>query len=376
MLKKKLAPLLLLYPLLLQATTLTPTPPALNASGYILMDYMTGTVLLEKNADIPLEPASLTKIMTAYITFNELKEGRISLEDETTVSEKAWKTGGSRTFIEVNKPVSVNDLLHGVVIQSGNDASVALAEHIAGSEETFAGMMNQQARQLGMKNTTFKNSTGWPAEGHVTTTRDLAILSRAMIQNFPKLYTLHAIKTYEYNNIKQYNRNKLLWRDATVDGIKTGYTQAAGYCLVASAVRDGMRLISVILGAPSVNSRTASSSRLLNFGFRFFESRQLYQAGEKLTSARIWKGHKQQIDLGIAHPVNITIPRGNYKLLKAELEFPQKLIAPIKKGSTIGSATVQLKGKTITSFPLVALEDIVEGNLWTKTVDSIRLMME
>lgn len=368
--------LLFLASMPLLASTPVPAPPAIKASGYMLLDHASNTVLLEKNADTPLEPASLTKIMTAYIAFDELKKGRLSLEDETIVSEKAWKTGGSRMFIEVNKPVSIDDLLHGLVIQSGNDAAVALAEHIAGSEEAFAELMNQQAKQLGMQNSAFKNSTGWPAEGHVTTARDIAILARAMIKNFPDMYPLHAVKSFKYNNIQQYNRNKLLWRDKTVDGIKTGHTEAAGYCLVASAVRDEMRLISVVLGTSSENARASASAKLLNFGFRFYESRELYKAGEKLTSARIWKGDKQHVDLGVASPINVTIPRGDYKLLKAELAFPQKLVAPVAKGEEIGKAIVQLEGKTITSLPLVALEDISEGSLWTRTIDNFLLLIE
>jgi D-alanyl-D-alanine carboxypeptidase (penicillin-binding protein 5/6) len=340
------------------------------------MDHTTGSVILEKDADKPLEPASLTKIMTAYIAFSELKEGRLSKDDEVLVSEKAWKTGGSRMFIEVGKLIKVDDLLHGLVIQSGNDAAVALAEHIGGTEDAFAGLMNQQATKLGMKNTHFVNATGWPAEGHTTTARDLAILTRAMINEFPELYQLNAIKEFKFNNIKQYNRNKLLWRDKSVDGVKTGHTEAAGYCLVASAQRDGMRLISVVLGTPSEKARANSSAKLLNFGFRFYETRALYKSGDKLTTTRIWKAEKPDIQLGIKNDVVITIPRGDYKLMKAELEFSDKITAPIKAGTEMGKVIISMEGKTITTQPLIALESVAEGSIWTQMVDSLRLMAE
>lgn len=353
-----------------------PAPPRLQSTGHVLMDYATGTVLLQKDADKPLEPASLTKIMTAFIVFNELEVGRISLEDKVLVSEKAWKTGGSRMFIEVGKQISINDLLSGLVIQSGNDAAVALAEHVAGSEEEFARLMNHQARALGMKNSRFLNATGLPAEGHSTTANDLAILTRAMIDRFPDLYALHAVKEYEFNNIKQYNRNKLLWRDKTVDGVKTGHTKAAGYCLVASAIRQDVRLITVVLGSSSENARTKASSRLLNYGFRFFESRKLYQAGDTLTQTKIWKGSQPQIKLGVGKDVLVSIPRGSYQSLKAELEFNTRILAPIIAGTTLGKVIVQLEGKTIVSLPLVALEDVPEGGLWTRLIDNLRLMIE
>ncbi len=353
-----------------------PAPPAFEADSYALMDYATGSFLIEKNADTPLEPASLTKIMTAYIIFDELKKGRLTLEEETIVSEKAWRTGGSRMFIEVNKSVSINDLLHGLIIQSGNDAAVALAEHVAGSEEAFADMMNQYARTLGMQNTHFANAAGWPADNHVTTARDLAILAHAMIKHFPDPYQLHAVRAYEYNDIKQYNRNKLLWQDGSVDGIKTGHTSGAGYCLVASAVRNDMRLISVIMGASSERLRNRSSARLLNFGFRFYESTEIYKAGQELVRSRIWKGAQQKISLGLANKLIVTIPRGSYDDLNAELEFSEKIIAPVQKGTVMGKAIVTLDEKNLATLPLIALEDVPEGNPWVRMVDSIRLMLE
>ena len=353
-----------------------PAPPGFKSSGFILMDHATGNIILEKSPDKPLEPASLTKIMTAYLIFKEIKTGRLSMEDEVLVSEKAWKTGGSRMFIEVGKTIKIDDLLHGLVIQSGNDAAVALAEHVAGTEEAFAGLMNQQAKELGMSNTNFVNATGWPAEGHTTTARDLALLTQAMIRDFPELYKLHAIKEYTFNNIKQYNRNKLLWRDKSVDGVKTGHTEAAGYCLVASASREDMRLISVVLGTASEKARADASSKLLNFGFRFYETRRLYSAGEELTQAKVWKGEKTSIRLGISDDVVVTIPRGDYKLMKAELEFNEKIVAPVNQGTVMGRVLITLDGKTITSRPLVALESISEGSIWTQMVDSLRLMAE
>ena len=365
---------LLSSPLSVWSGTPIPSPPGFKSSGFLLMDYTTGGVILEKNADTPLEPASLTKIMTAFIAFNEIKEGRLTPEDEVLVSEKAWKTGGSRMFIEVGKLIKVDDLLHGLVIQSGNDAAVALAEHIAGTEEAFAGLMNQQAKILGMANTHFVNATGWPAEGHTTTARDLALLTRAMIKRFPTLYKLNAIKEFKFNDIKQYNRNKLLWRDKTVDGVKTGHTEAAGYCLVASAQRDEMRLISVVLGTPSEKSRANSSAKLLNFGFRFYETRALYKSGQELTTTRIWKAEKPEIRLGIKDDVVVTIPRGDYKLMKAELEFNEQIAAPIKAGTQMGKVIITLEGEVIATRPLVALETVAEGSIWTQMIDSLRLM--
>ncbi len=370
---------LLVFALLTQSAwsgTPIPAPPGFKSSGFILMDHTTGNSILEKNPDEALEPASLTKIMTAYLVFKELKEGRLAMQDEVLVSEKAWKTGGSRMFIEVNKMVSIDDLLHGLVIQSGNDAAVALAEHIAGTEEAFAAMMNQQAKELGMNNTHFVNATGWPAEGHTTTARDLALLTRAMVQHFPQLYQLHSIKEFTFNNIKQYNRNKLLWRDKSVDGVKTGHTEAAGYCLVASATRDDMRLISVVLGTDSEKARANASSKLLNFGFRYYETRLLYASGEELSRSRIWKAEKPEIRMGIKDDVTVTIPRGDYKLMKAELEINEKITAPVRQGDQMGKVIITLDGKSITTRPLVALETVNEGGIWTQLVDSIRLMAE
>ena len=354
----------------------TPIPalPGFKSSGYVLMDYATGNILADKNADKQLEPASLTKIMTAYIAFNEIQLGRLIREDEVLVSEKAWKTGGSRMFIEVGKRVKVDALLRGLVIQSGNDAAVALAEHIAGSEQEFTTLMNQHAKTLGMTRSHFVNATGWPAEGHTTTATDMAILTRAMIKHFPELYQLNAIKEYKFNGIQQFNRNKLLWQDKSVDGVKTGHTEAAGYCLVASALRNDMRLISVVLGTPSEKSRATASAKLLNYGFRFYETRTLYKAGDKLTTAKIWKAEKPEIQLGVKQDVVVTIPRGDYKNMKAELQFHEQIIAPVRANADMGKVIISLADKIITTRPLVALEDVAEGSIWIQMIDSLRLM--
>jgi D-alanyl-D-alanine carboxypeptidase (penicillin-binding protein 5/6) len=359
-----------------QAKTPIPSTPTFKSSGHILMDYNTGYVISEDNPDTPLEPASLTKIMTAFVAFRELHQGNMQLDEETTVSEKAWRTGGSKMFIEVGKQVKIQDLLYGLIIQSGNDAAVALAEHIAGSEEAFAEMMNIQARSLGMKNTHFVNATGWPADGHTTTARDLAILTQAMIRQFPEHYAWHAIKKFSFNNIEQYNRNKLLWRDQSVDGVKTGHTEAAGYCLVASAQRDDMRLISVVLGTPSEEARATASSKLLNYGFRFYETRTLYASGKPLTDARVWKSDKGKLKLGLKNDLVMTIPRGDYKLLKAELEVNNQIIAPVQNGQAMGKLIIKLGDKVLNTRPLVALEHVPEGGWMTRAVDSMRLMLE
>ena len=354
------------------------------------MDHATGAVLAEENADMRLPPASLTKIMTAYVVFGEIKAGRLALDERVTVSEKAWRTGGSRMFIEVGARVSVSDLLRGLVVQSGNDAAVALAEHIAGSEPAFVGLMNAHAARLGMRGSHFKNASGRPAAGHVSTARDIAMLTRAMIAAFPRLYQLHAVKSFAYGNIKQYNRNTLLWRDAAVDGVKTGHTRAAGDCLAASAARRGMRLISVILGAPSARARAAASMRLLNYGFRFYETRRLYRAGEELARRRVWKGEKSDLSLGVADAVVVTVPRGGPwsmdaptdtsagasqdALLRAEIEYDKRIIAPVRRGMAVGRVVITWADETVAESPLVALEDVGEGGLLKRIIDGVRLL--
>ena len=294
-------------------------PPAIEAGGHLLIDVHTGHVLSENNADARLEPASLTKIMTAHLVFLEIEAGRIKLDDLVTISEKAWKMGGSRMFIEVGKQVTVKELLKGLIIQSGNDAAVALAEYVAGSEEAFAQLMNKEAARLGSTGTQFVNASGMPDPGHYTTPRDIALISRATILDHPDFYAWYAIKDYTYNGIKQNNRNGLLWKDATVDGVKTGHTEAAGYCLVASAVRDGTRLMSVVMGTDSIDAREKASSELLNYGFRFFETRRILSAGAALQQVKIWKGDTEQVAVGVASDVYMTYPRGDKESLQAQL---------------------------------------------------------
>lgn len=353
-----------------------PAPPTIAASSWLLIDYDSGRVLAEHNADQRLEPASLTKIMTAYVVMREIREGNVGLEDQVLVSKKAWKTPGSRMFIEVGKKVPVKDLLHGMIIQSGNDASVALAEHIAGSEQAFAALMNEEARRLGMYDTHFANSTGLPDEAHYTTARDIAKVAAATIREFPEFYPWYSVKEFTYNKIRQHNRNKLLWRDKSVDGLKTGHTQAAGYCLVASAKRDGMRLISVVLGTGSENARAKESQALLNYGFRFFETHRLYGAGEALTRVRIWKGTREKLALGLEKDLYVTIPKRQYKNLEAAMNIEPRLMAPVDKGEKVGTVNITLNGETVASVPLVALEAVGRGSLFQRARDSVLLWLE
>ncbi len=354
----------------------TPPAPNIAATAYILQDYHTGKVLAENNADAKLAPASLTKIMTVYVVFRELSNGHLHLEDSATISEKAWKTSGSRMFIELGNQVKVEDLLKGVIIQSGNDASVALAEHVAGNEETFADMMNQHAARLGMTNSHFKNSDGLPMEGHYTSARDLAILTSALIKEFPDYYRWFSQKEFTFNQITQHNRNQLLERDESVDGVKTGFTDDAGYCLVASALREDMRLISVVMGAKSANARANENQTLLNYGFRFFESHRLYQGKIPLSEPRIWKGASKTIPLGLAEDIYATIPRRQYKDLKAVINVDKKITAPVAEGAKLGSVKVTLNDEVIVDKDLVALKAVDQGNIIQRLTDSVMQMME
>ncbi|MBV2205250.1 MAG: D-alanyl-D-alanine carboxypeptidase [Pseudomonas sp.] len=350
-----------------------PSPPQLAAKSYMLMDAASGKVLIESNSDERLPPASLTKLMTAYIATLEIQKGQISDSDLVTVSEKAWRTGGSRMFIQVNTQVSVDDLLHGIIIQSGNDASVAMAEHIAGSEEAFADMMNTTAQRLGMSNTHFMNATGLPDPEHYSSAHDMAKLARAIIYQDPTHYAIYAQKEFFWNNIKQPNRNLLLWRDKTVDGLKTGHTEEAGYCLVASAVRDGMRLISVVFGTDSEQARAAETQKLLTYGFRFFETRTFYQKGVELAQQQVWKGQQSQVKAGLAEDLTLTLPRGQLDKLQASMSFSDTLIAPISQGQVVGKVEVKLGEEVLHSADLVALEAVEEGGLFRRVWDSIRL---
>jgi D-alanyl-D-alanine carboxypeptidase (penicillin-binding protein 5/6) len=309
--------------------------------------------------------------MTAYVIYNELEAGRLKMDELVTISEKAWRMGGSRMYVEVDSKVSVESLLKGLIIQSGNDASVALAEYIAGSESAFVSMMNQYAADLGMTNTNYVNSTGWPHSGHRTTARDIITLSAAIIREFPDHYKWYSEKDYKYNNIKQYNRNKLLWRDNSVDGLKTGHTDSAGYCLVSSAKRSDMRLISAVLGTKSEKARSDVSRSLLNYGFRFYETHKLYSAGEALHQSRIWRGEVDQVSLGISSDLHITIPRGSYKRLKPSMDIDTKIEAPVEKGSQLGVVRIILNKKELSTTPLVALESVEEGNIFQLAKDYI-----
>jgi serine-type D-Ala-D-Ala carboxypeptidase (penicillin-binding protein 5/6) len=359
-----------------EAESLTPSPPTIAASSHILQDYNTGKVLAENNADAKLAPASLTKILTVYVVFEEIKNGHLHLEDKVTISQNAWKTSGSKMFIKVNDQVKVEDLLKGVIIQSGNDASVALAEHVAGNEATFAELMNQHAARLGMANSHFENSDGLPGEHHYTTARDLAILTAALIKEFPQYYPWFSQKEFTYNKITQQNRNMLLSRDVSVDGVKTGHTEEAGYCLVTSALRDGMRLISVVMGAASVNARANENQTLLNYGFRFFESHRLYQGKTSINEARIWKGATETLQLGLADDLYATIPRRRYNDLKATINVDKQIIAPVKAGDKLGTVVVKLKDEVIATKDLVALKEVGKGGIVRRLYDSALMMIK
>jgi D-alanyl-D-alanine carboxypeptidase (penicillin-binding protein 5/6) len=356
--------------------TLIPSPPSINAGGYVLLDFNTGAVLAENNAHSRMEPASLTKLMSAYLVFNELQHGSLSQDQSITISENAWRAQGSRMFVEVNKQVAVGDLIKGMIVQSGNDATVALAEQVAGSEGAFADMMNTTAATLQMKDSHFMNSTGMPDPRHYTTAYDLALLTRALISDFPEYYKIYSTREFTYNNITQYNRNKLLWRDPSVDGVKTGHTDSAGYCLVTSANRDGMRLISVLLGAKSDNVRVEETQKLLNYGFRFYETHRVYGAGASLTTARVWKGDTEELPLGLAQDLYVTIPRNQYQKLNGVMNVNTTITAPIQKGQQLGTVQVTLDGKNVAERPLVALREIPEGNFAQRISDEIRLFFE
>ena len=351
-----------------------PNPPETGSESYFLIDFDSGRVLAEKDPDKPVEPASITKLMTAYLVDKAIADGDIALDELVTISEKAWRMKGSKMFVEVGKQVPVEDLLKGLIIQSGNDASVALAEHVAGSEAAFAGYMNHQAKLLGMNNTNFVNSTGWPDENHYSTARDIAILTRAVIRDFPESYSFYKEREYTYNKIRQFNRNRLLWRDDTVDGVKTGHTEAAGFCLVASAKRGEMRLISVVLGDDSDKARTQSSQALLNYGFRFYETHRLYRAEEVLTSARIWYGDQEQVSMGVGRDIYVTIPRGRYGDLDASMEIDAEIEAPVERGQQLGLVNIKLDEVLLLSEDIVAMQAVAEGSLFVRAMDSIKLM--
>ena len=349
-----------------------PKAPSLNADSFYLIDFDSGVVLAEKNPNKRVEPASITKLMSMYLVDKALADGEIALTDMVTISEKAWRMKGSKMFIEVGKQVSVDDLIKGLIIQSGNDATVALAEHIAGSESAFVGYMNHRAKVLGMDDTQFKNATGWPEKGHYSTARDIATLSQAIIRDFPESYASYKEKEFTFNKIRQFNRNRLLWRDDSVDGLKTGHTEAAGYCLVASAKREDTRLISVILGAKSNKARTKQSQSLLNYGFRYFETHRLYQASETLKEAPVWFGEQDKVALGLENELFINIPKGRYKDLDASIEINTNIEAPIAKGTKLGFINVMLDDKVLSKQPIIALHEVTDGGLMKRAIDSVK----
>jgi len=352
-----------------------PVAPSIAGTAFILMDHDSGTVIAESNADERLPPASIVKLMTAYVVSHEIYNGNINLADEVSISEKAWRMIGSRSFIEVNTKVPVEALLRGMIVQSGNDAAVALAEHVAGSEEVFAQMMNQYAQRLGMTNTNYTNSTGLPDDNQYSSARDIAKISSAMIRDFPEHYKWYSEKEYTYNNITQNNRNRLLWRDSSVDGLKTGHTQAAGYCLSASAKRDGMRLMAVVMGTRSENSRAQEIQKLFNYGFRFFETHQLYAAGQQITESKVWKGEQSAIAVGLQQALSITVPRGQYQNLEAISNLQQPIVAPLSAGTELGEVEIRLNNEVITTQKLVALDDVPQGSWWRRIIDSLLMMI-
>ena len=351
--------------------TLTPPAPNIHAKGYVLMDANSGAILAEKNMHKKMQPASLTKLMTLYIISQALQQGRIRLTDKVRISKQAWSTGGSRMFLKLSSHVPVKDLIEGIIVASGNDACVAMSQYIAGNQTSFAQLMNQNANRLGMKNTHYVDPTGLPKPGHYSSPYDLAILTRAIINQFPQYYHWYKQKWITWNGIKQPNRNRLLWRDSSVDGLKTGHTKAAGYCLIASGKRNGMRLISVVMGTPSDAARANDSQALLNWGFRFFETHRLFSANQVITRPRIWLGQQKNAAMGLSKDLYLTIPAAQYKNLKATLTIKPKLQAPIIKGQTYGKIQIILNGKKVATAPLIALNNDPRGGLWTRFTDHI-----
>jgi len=355
------------------ADELIPAAPQVAATSYLVIDADTGKVIVDKNADERFPPASLTKMMTSYIVEYELNKGNISEDDLVLVSEKAWRTPGSRMFIKEGTQVKLGDLLRGIIIQSGNDASVAVAEHIAGSESAFADLMNQHAGLLGMDNTHFANATGLPADGHYSSAFDLATLAKAIIQSFPDHYGIYSEKYFTYNQIRQPNRNKLLWRDHTVDGVKTGHTDEAGYCLVASANRDGMRLISVVMGTNSEEARAQETQKLLAYAFRYYRTHKLYSGDELLNTAKVWGGTRDDVHLGLTEALAVTIPRGQADQLKATMDVDNVIKAPVILGQEYGVVRVTLNDEEVVTVPLVAMESVEEGGLVKRIWHAIML---
>lgn len=365
-----------LLPAFSLAQTIIPRPPEINATSYILLDALTGHVIVEENADEALPPASLTKIMTSYIAEEEIVSGNLSLDDTVHISEKAWRMEGSKMFVEVGSEVRVEDLLRGIIIQSGNDASVAMAEHIAGSEEAFADMMNQYAEILGLENSYFMNASGLDTELYYNTmsARDLATLAQATILNHPQFYQINSEREFTYNGIRQTNRNTLLFRDRNVDGLKTGWTDAAGYCLVASAVRDDMRLISVVMGTESEEARAIETQKLLTYGFRYYETHKLYDQNQILTNVPVWSGEQSEVELGIAEEVYVTIPRGQSEAMTATVDIDEVIHAPLESGQVLGTVNVTLEGDVIYSGDVITMQSIPEGGMIKRFSDWLSLL--
>ncbi|MBL3557224.1 MULTISPECIES: D-alanyl-D-alanine carboxypeptidase family protein [Marinobacter] len=354
-------------------SVLIPSPPQIGASSYILMDPLSGRIIMEENSHERLPPASLTKMMTAYIVERELDEGRIAMADMVPVSVNAWRTEGSRTFVQEGTQVSVEDLLKGVIIQSGNDASVALAEFVAGSESAFVDIMNQQAQILGMNESSFANATGLPAPDHFSTAYDLALLAKAIINDYPENYPLYAQKHFTFNNIRQPNRNSLLWRDDSVDGLKTGHTEEAGYCLVASAKRNDTRMIAVVMGTPSTAARAQEVQKMLNYGFRYYQTERLFRNGQELLEAQVWGGESDSLSVGLMEDVHVTIPRGARDSLESTVEMDSVIRAPVSKGDELGRVTVKLNDEVVVDQPVLALSDVPEGGFFKRIWDAIKL---
>ena len=364
---------LLLLPMLALAQQL-PTPPALAAKSWLLIESGSGQELASQGADNRLEPASLTKLMTAYLTFGALKQGTIKIDQMVPVSQKAWKAEGSRMFIQVNTQVKVEDLIKGMIVQSGNDACIALSEAVAGSEENFVQMMNREAQRLGMKASSFRNSAGLPDPEHYTTARDLAMLAGALIRDFPEDYAkYYSIKEFRYNNITQPNRNRLLWLDPTVDGMKTGHTEAAGYCLISSAKRGPRRLLSVVLGAASDAVRAQESLKLLNFGYQFYDAVQLYAKDQPVSALKVWKGKEKTVNAGFNHDFILAVPKGYAARLKSELISQQPLMAPVTAGQVVGTMKVTLDGKPFGEYPVAAITTVPVAGVFGRAIDTMRL---
>jgi len=356
-----------------RAEVIVPKAPDLDASAYVLMDADSGRILVEHNADERLPPASLTKMMTSYIAVHELELGNVKEQTPVPISVKAWRKGGSKMFVREGTEVALIDLLRGIIVQSGNDASVAVAEYFAGSEEAFAGWMNQYAERFGMTSTHFENATGWPADGHLTTAGDIAKLALHIVKDHPHYYKLYAEKYYEYNNIRQPNRNKLLWRDPSVDGLKTGHTDEAGFCLAASAVRDNTRLIAVVMGTRSEEARARETQKLLAYGFRYYETRKVYSAEEVLQSNPVWLGKAENIDIGLEKELYLTLPRGMKGELEVNILTDEFIEAPISKGQVVGTLTVSMEGEVQAERPLIALADVEEAGFFGRLWGSIKL---